>query len=47
MLAAKTSILQEAVAGPGYAELVAAQSRALAALSREIAAELAAVLKTP
>jgi len=46
-LAVKTSILQEKIAGPGYAELVAAQSRALGALSREIAAELAAQLKTP
>lgn len=46
-LAVKSSALQESVAGPGYAELVAAQSRALAALSRDIAAELAAVLKTP
>lgn len=41
-LAVRTSLLQEAVTGPGYAELVAAQSRALGALSREIAAELAA-----
>ena len=47
MLALKTSVLEEKVAGPGYAELVAAQSRALAALSREIAAELTAMLKTP
>lgn len=46
-LAVKSSALRETVAGPGYAELVAAQSRALAALSREIAAELAAALKTP
>lgn len=46
-LAMKSSALQESVTGPGYAELVAAQSRALAALSRDIAAELAAVLKTP
>jgi uncharacterized lipoprotein YmbA len=46
-LAVKTSILQEKIAGPGYAELAAAQSRALGALSREIAAELAAQLKTP
>ena len=44
-LAVKSSMLQEKVLGPGYAELVAAQSRALAALSREIAADLAAVLK--
>jgi uncharacterized protein len=47
MLALKTSVLEEKVAGPSYAELVAAQSRALAALSREIAAELSAMLKTP
>jgi hypothetical protein len=46
-LAVKTAILQEKVAGPGYAELVAAESRALGALSREIAAGLSAVLKTP
>lgn len=46
-LAVKTSILQEKISGPGYAELVAAQSRALGALSREIAAELAAHIKTP
>jgi hypothetical protein len=46
-LAVKTSVLQEKVAGPGYAELVAAQSRALAALSREMASELSAVIKTP
>jgi uncharacterized lipoprotein YmbA len=42
-LAVRNSVLQEKVAGPGYAELVAAQSRALGALSREIAAELATV----
>ena len=46
-LAVKTSILQEKISGPGYAELVAAQSRALGALCREIAAELAEQLKTP
>jgi uncharacterized lipoprotein YmbA len=46
-LAVKTSILQENVTGPGYAELVAAQSRALGALSREIAGELAAAIRTP
>lgn len=46
-LAVKTSILQEKISGPGYVELVAAQSRALGTLSREIAAELSAVLKTP
>jgi uncharacterized lipoprotein YmbA len=46
-LAVKTTILQEKVSGPGYAELVAAQSRALGALSHEIAAELSTVLKTP
>jgi uncharacterized lipoprotein YmbA len=46
-LAVRTSVLQEPVTGPSYADLVAAQSRALAALSREIAAELVAVLKSP
>jgi uncharacterized lipoprotein YmbA len=46
-LAVKNSILQERVLGPAYADLVAAQSRALGALSREIAAELSAVIKTP
>jgi hypothetical protein len=46
-IAVKTSILQEGVAGPGYAELVAAQSRVLGALSREIAAELSALIKAP
>jgi uncharacterized lipoprotein YmbA len=46
-LAVKTSIHHEKIAGPGYAELVAAQSRALGTLSREIASELSAVLKTP
>jgi hypothetical protein len=46
-LAVKNSILQERVLGPGYADLVAAQSRVLGALSREIANELYAVLKTP
>lgn len=44
-LAVKNSILEEKVAGPGYAELVAAESRALGALSREIAAELSAALR--
>lgn len=47
MLAVKNSVFEEKVLGPGYADLVAAQSRALAALSREIAAELSAMLKTP
>ena len=46
-LTVKSSILQEKVLGPGYAELVSAQSRALGTLSREIAAELSALLKTP
>lgn len=46
-LAVRTSTLLEKISGPGYAELVAAQSRALGALSREIAAELAAHIKTP
>lgn len=45
-LAVKTSTIEEKAQGPGYAELVSAQSRALGALSREIAAELAALLKT-
>jgi hypothetical protein len=44
-LAAKQSFFEEKVPGPGYAELVAAQSRALAALSREIAAELSSVIR--
>jgi uncharacterized protein len=38
-LAVGHSVIQEAVAGEGYDELVAAASRAVAALSREIAAE--------
>ena len=38
-LAVGNSVVQEAVAGGGYDELVAAASRAVAALSREIAAE--------
>jgi hypothetical protein len=46
-LAVKHSILQEKVLGPGYAELVAAQSRALGTLSREIASELSAVIQNP
>jgi hypothetical protein len=46
-LTVKTSILQEKILGSGYAELVSAQSRALGTLSHEIAAELAAQLKTP
>jgi uncharacterized lipoprotein YmbA len=46
-LAVRSSVLQEQVAGPGYAELVAAQSRLLGELSRDIAAELAAELKKP
>ena len=44
-LAARITVLEEKAAGPGYAELVAAQSRALAALSQEIATELAAALR--
>jgi uncharacterized lipoprotein YmbA len=44
-LAAKHSVFEEKVSGPGYAELVAAQSRALGALSREIAAELSTVIR--
>jgi uncharacterized lipoprotein YmbA len=47
MLAAKTSTIQEKIAVEGYDALVTAESQAVAALSREIAAELAAVLKTP
>jgi uncharacterized lipoprotein YmbA len=46
-LAVKTSIVEEKALGPGYAELVAAQSRALGTLSREIAADLSALLKNP
>ncbi|MFY9943048.1 MAG: PqiC family protein [Desulfobacterales bacterium] len=38
-LAVGNSVIQEAVTGGGYDELVAAASRAVAALSREIAAE--------
>jgi len=38
-LAVKTSVIQEKAAAQGYAALVAAQSRAIASLSREIAAE--------
>lgn len=45
-LAMKTSIIEEKALGPGYAELVAAQSRVLETLSREIAGELSALLKT-
>lgn len=37
----RKSVLAEPASGPDYADLVAAHSRALAALSREIAAELA------
>jgi len=47
MLAVNTSVIQEKAAAQGYAALVAAQSRALAALSREIAGELDRALKTP
>jgi uncharacterized lipoprotein YmbA len=39
MLAVKTSAIQEKAAAQGYAALVAAKSRAITALSREIAAE--------
>jgi uncharacterized protein len=39
MLAVKTSVIQEKAAAQGYAALVAAKSRAITALSREIAAE--------
>jgi len=47
MLAVKTSVIQEKTAAQDYAALVAAESRAIAALSREIAAELDRALKTP
>lgn len=47
MLAVNHSIFEEKVSGPGYADLVAAHSRALGALSREIAAQVAAMIKTP
>ncbi len=47
MLAVKTSVIQEKAAAQDYAALVAAESRAIAALSREIAAELDRALKTP
>jgi uncharacterized lipoprotein YmbA len=46
MLAVKTSAIQEKAAAQGYNALVTAESRAVAALSREIAAELSALLKT-
>ena len=45
-MAVGTSVIQERVTGGGYGDLVAAESRAVAALSREIASELSAVLKT-
>jgi len=38
-LAVGTSVIKEPVTGGGYGDLVAAESRAIAALSREIAAE--------
>lgn len=38
-LAVGTSVIQERVTGGGYGDLVAAESRAISALSREIAAE--------
>jgi hypothetical protein len=47
MLAVKTSVIQEKAEAQDYAALVAAESRAIAALSREIAAELDRALKTP
>jgi hypothetical protein len=47
MLAAKTSIIQEKATAQDYSALVAAESRAMGALSREIAADLDRVLKTP
>jgi uncharacterized lipoprotein YmbA len=40
VVAQKTTVFTEPVGGAGYAEIVAAQSRALAALSREIAAAI-------
>ncbi len=45
--AVKTSLIQERPEAAGYAALVAAESRALAALSREIAGELDRGLKSP
>jgi uncharacterized protein len=46
-LAVKISVIQEKAAAQDYAALVAAESRALAALSREIAAELSTAMKAP
>jgi uncharacterized lipoprotein YmbA len=39
-LAIRSFVTEERVSGPGYADLVAAQSRLIEALSREIAAEI-------
>ena len=47
MLAVKTSVIQEKAEVQGYAAFVAAESRAVAALSREIAVELDRALKSP
>lgn len=47
MLAVKTSVIQEKAEVQGYGAFVAAESRAVAALSREIAAEFDRALKTP
>lgn len=47
MVAIKTSAIQEKGAVQDYNALVKAESQAVAALSREIAAVLSAVLKTP
>jgi uncharacterized lipoprotein YmbA len=40
MIAVRTAVIEQPVAASDYAALVAAQSRALEALSREIAAEI-------
>ena len=47
MLAVKTSLFQETPADQSYAALVAAESRALAGLSREIAGAFERALKSP
>lgn len=47
MSAVKTSLIREKPADQGYGALVAAESRALAAMSREIAAELDRALPSP
>jgi uncharacterized lipoprotein YmbA len=40
MIAVRTAVIEQPAAASDYAALVAAQSRALEALSREIAAEI-------